>query len=307
MDATREVSVVSFVIRPKLALGEHNMKIVSPLLTILILMGASQVAMADTPPNALNVMTFNIRYDNPNDPNPWKDRKGEVAQVIATADIIGLQEALKHQIDDLQARLPDHAWFGVGRDDGKSNGEYTCLFYRKDRFRVLKQKTFWLSETPDVPGSKSWDTSLTRIVTWGQFKDLGSGAKFFVFNTHFDHRGKQAREESAKLIIRQVAEIAGDAPVVVMGDFNTAEYSAPYNVLIGTLKDARHLSGKATLGPKVTSTGWTELRDRTSPIDYIFVNNQVRVHEAENVATMFRGFYPSDHLPVRALMTVENE
>lgn len=283
------------------------------VLALALLASSSvKVSAADTAPTlqspapegALTVMTYNIRYDNPGDPNPWRDRRGEVAQLIKSADIIGLQEALRSQIDDLQARLDGYAWFGVGRDDGKNKGEYSCIFYRKDRLEVIRQDTFWLSENPGAPGSKSWDAALTRIATWGQFKDIRSGATFYVINTHFDHRGVVARAESAKLIVRKVPGIAGDAPVIVTGDFNSHEYSAPYTAMVGSLKDARYLSGKACLGPRVTFNNWTELSDQPSPIDYVFVNGKVRVHSAENVGTTFRGLYPSDHLPFRTVVTL---
>ena len=251
----------------------------------------------------LAVMTFNIRYDNPNDRNPWKDRKGEVAQVIQTADVVGLQEAKKHQIDQLVPNLKGYAWFGVGRDDGQNSGEHTCIFYRKDRIQLIEQDTFWLSETPAKPGSRSWDSSLPRIVTWGKLRDKVSCKEFYAFNTHFDHRGQVARQESAKLIVERVGEVAEGSPVIVMGDFNTRENSVPYNTLVGSLKDARYLSGKPTIGPRVTTTSWTELKDRPSPIDYIFVNPLVNILQAENVGTTFRELYPSDHLPVIALIT----
>lgn len=275
------------------------------LLTGILMTLTAFTGFAQAPENAFTVMTFNIRYDNPDDPNPWQDRKDEVAEVIAGADIIGLQEALKHQIDDLAERLPGFAWFGVGRDDGEEAGEYTCIFYRKDRFDVVDQHTFWLSETPDEPGSKSWDAAITRIATWGKFKDKKRGNGFYVFNTHFDHRGREARYESARLLSGKIEEIAGSTPAILTGDFNTREYSDPYKALIESLKDARYLSGKATVGPRATYTNWREVGEG-SPIDYIFVTGNVNVYEAVNVDDTFRGFFPSDHLPVKAVVKPEN-
>ncbi|MDP8244693.1 MAG: endonuclease/exonuclease/phosphatase family protein [Candidatus Hinthialibacter antarcticus] len=256
----------------------------------------------------INVMTFNIRYDNRDDPNPWPDRKGEVASIINRADLIGLQEALKTQIDDLTERLPDHAWFGVGRDDGKAKGEYTCIFYRKDRFTLNGSGTFWLSETPDVPGSMSWDTSLTRICTWGKFTDKKSKKTFMMFNTHFDHRGRQARDESAKLIARMGVQLSDGAPSILTGDFNSREDSNAYKTLVELFYDARYYTGKPPVGPHATFTNWKEV-GQGSPIDYIFIlkENSQALQPVNHVVVdeMFRGFYPSDHLPVMATIELK--
>ncbi|MBZ0258416.1 endonuclease/exonuclease/phosphatase family protein [bacterium] len=248
-----------------------------------------------------NVMTYNIRYDNRDDPNPWPDRKEEVASIINRADLIGLQEVLKNQLDDLAALLPDHNWIGVGRDDGKEKGEYSCIFYRKARFDLKKFDTFWLSETPDVPGSMSWDTSLTRICTWGKFVDKKSGKTFMMFNTHFDHRGRQARDESAKLIAKKGVELADGAPSILTGDFNSREDSNAYKTLTGLFYDTNYYTGKPSGGPHATFTNWKEV-GVGSPIDYIFLlkeNSQALEPTYHAVVDeMFRGFYSSDHLPV---------
>jgi endonuclease/exonuclease/phosphatase family metal-dependent hydrolase len=268
-------------------------------LALLCSLSFVQDSLADS----IKVMTFNIRYDNRDDPNPWPDRKGEVASIINRADIIGLQEALKTQIDDLAERLPDHNWFGVGRDDGKQKGEYTCIFYRKDRFSLIDSDTFWLSEKPDIPGSMSWDTSLTRICTWGKFTDNQSKKTFMMFNTHFDHRGRQAREESAKLIAKKAKEIADGAPVILTGDFNSRIDSNAYKTLVESFFDTRYYTGKPFVGPFATYTNWKEVGEG-SPIDYIFIlkeNSQALQPLSHTVIDeMFRGFFPSDHLPVMA-------
>ena len=147
----------------------------------------------------VNVMTFNIRYNNPGDgADAWPHRKDMVADVIRKqADIAGLQEAQFDQIEDLEKRLPNFKWYGVGRDDGKKKGEFCPIFYRADRFEVLQKQTLWLSETPEVPGSKGWDTAITRLMTMVQFKETKSGARFWMINTHFDHRGPVAGRTAA--------------------------------------------------------------------------------------------------------------
>lgn len=259
--------------------------------------------------NALRVMTFNIRYNNPGDGiNAWPNRKDHVADMIGTkhkADLAGLQEALKGQIDDLQDRLDDYAWFGVGRDDGKDKGEYCPIFYRKTRFELLEKGTFWLSETPTVPGSRSWDAAITRIVTWGKFKDLKNEKTFYMFNTHFDHRGREARFESAKLITQKAPKIAGDTPYFITGDFNLRETTDAYAVLAGgesPFEDARYASKKPHEGPTATFTRnqWTELGPPESKIDYLFVKKGLGVLTHKVLDDQYDGRFPSDHLPVLA-------
>ncbi len=141
-----------------------------------------------------------------------------------------MQEALHVQMNDLQKALPDFKYAGVGRTDGKQDGEYSAIFYNAKKLQLLESKTFWLSETPTVAGSKSWDAAITRIVTWAKFKDIESSKTFFVFNTHFDHIGKVARRESAKLLLKKINEIAGNSSVIITGDFNATPGDEPVQV-----------------------------------------------------------------------------
>lgn len=263
----------------------------------------------------LRVMTYNIRYNNPGDGvNAWPNRKDHVAEMIGTkahADLAGLQEALREQIGDLAARLPGYAWFGVGRDDGKEKGEHTPIFYRQERFELLDHNTFWLSETPEVPGSKSWDAAITRIVTWGKFKEKASGVEFYYFNTHFDHIGRQARTESARLIWKKIQSLTQGAPVFLTGDFNVTEKSEAYRVLTGNtpeaapvsdLRDARYLSQSGHQGPTSTfvNEDWTQTREPESKIDFIFVRQGIQVLSHKVLDDQYDGRFPSDHLPVVA-------
>ena len=235
-------------------------------------------------------MTFNIRYNTPNDSaDAWPHRKDMAAGMIRLhdADVVGLQEALKGQIDDLQDRLPGFAWIGVGRADGEEAGEFSPIFYREDRLELVDHDTFWLSETPSEPGSKSWDAAIERIATWGIFRDRASGEEIFVLNTHFDHIGEQARLESARLIVERLDELAGGRPVVVMGDFNATDDSPPYDALTsGTLKDAMHVSEHPHHGPTSTWTGF-------------------RVIQHAILSDQWDARFPSDHLPVLAELVVE--
>ena len=260
----------------------------------------------------VRVMTFNIRYDEPRDKeNAWPNRKELVAGMIRFhhADLVGVQEALKRQLSDLDVLLPDYAWLGVGRGDGKAAGEFSAIFYRKARFKPLQSSTFWLSETPQVPSS-GWDASYPRIVTWVKFQDLETAKIFFHFNTHFDHRGVQARTESARLLLKRIREMAGNLPVVVTGDFNFTESSDGYQILTGkhaetsssahpSLQDARYISQHGHYGPTSTFNEFKALIPERK-IDYVFVKGNIRVLQHGVLSDTWDGRFPSDHLPVLA-------
>ncbi len=274
--------------------------------------GDKAAAELSTRPS-LRVMSFNIRYNTPRDSaNAWPHRKDLAASMIRFhhADLIGLQEALKGQIDDLVERLPGYSWFGVGRDDGREKGEFTAIFYRRDRFELLEGSTFWLSEEPDSVGGIGWDAAITRIVTWGKFRDQATGKIFFHFNTHFDHRGEQARRESAGLLVTKVKELAGTAPVIVTGDFNCREASEPYLTLTDStgpesLRDARYLSAHGHHGPTGTWSGFKVAGTPGEKVDHIFVKNGVQVLQHGVLSDTFDGRFPSDHLPVLVEVVVE--
>lgn len=259
--------------------------------------------------NSLRVMTFNIRYDEPRDGvNSWMHRKTKVADVIRfhKADLIGVQEALVGQLKDLQKLLPDFAWCGAGRADGKNGGEFSAILYHKSRFDLIETKTFWLSETPDKIGSKGWDANLPRIVTWAKFFDKETKKTFYHFDTHFDHIGKTARTESSKLLLAKTREIAGKFPFVVTGDFNAEESTDVYKILTGKaensgykLLDARYISRRGHFGGTSTFSGFKELEPERK-IDYVFVREGVEVYEHGILSDRWDGLWASDHLPVLA-------
>ena len=257
--------------------------------------------------STIRVMSFNIRYDEPRDGvNAWPNRKMKVAGVIRfhKADLIGVQEALLSQLRDLEISLPDYAWCGVGRTDGKEAGEYSAILYRRSRFQLLETKTFWLSETPEKAGSMGWDAAYPRIVTWAKFKDRVSKKTFFQFNTHFDHRGNQARTESASLIVKRIGEISGSFPFVLTGDFNVREDSDAYRTLkTGSertrLADAKYASVNGHFGGDSTFSAFKELQPGNK-IDYIFVREGMRVREHGALSDQWNGLWASDHLPVLA-------
>ncbi len=265
---------------------------------------------------SVRVMTFNIRLNTPVDgPNQWPHRKDIAASMIRfhKADIAGLQEALKDQVDDLAASLPAYGWFGVGRDDGKAGGEFMAIFYRKDRFEVIEQSTFWLSETPDTV-SKGWDAMCFRVVTWGKFKDKLSRSIFYLFNTHFDHVGEVARKESAKLLLQRIRTIAGSHPSIVTGDFNSYTESEPYQIVVNglatdkstKLTDSEQVSKYPHHGPKGTITRFqsANLPDNRT-IDYIFIKHNVSVIRHGTLSDSFDGCFPSDHMPVLAELIIK--
>jgi len=260
----------------------------------------------------IRVMTFNIRYDNPQDGvNAWPNRKELVARLIGFYGpaLFGVQEALYGQMKDLEERLPDYAWVGVGRDDGDKQGEFSAIFYREDRYEKEDSGTFWLSETPLIRGSLGWDAACVRIVTWVKMSDRMSGETFYMFNTHFDHRGIVAREKSAELLISKVNEIAGDFPVIVTGDFNSRDSSKIYKILTSTtdikknikccLKDSKLISRTAAYGPDATFNGFGR-SDHAQRIDYIFVADPFVVQKYGVLCEHWNGIYPSDHMPVLA-------
>ena len=253
----------------------------------------------------LRVMTYNIRYDNPSDGvNQWSSRKNKVYDLIRKydPDILGVQEALANQVDDLLANLPQYVSVGVGRTDGKREGEFSAILYKKDKLSSQSSGTFWLSETPDVPGSKSWDAAITRIATWSRFKEKTSGKEFLSINTHFDHIGKTAREKSAEIIKTKANELAGKLPVVITGDFNCTRDEAPYKVMMapGVLT----LSDPAPSTPPGTFCTFTVNAQKCNPIDYVFLSPQWTSDKYHVITDNDGKYYPSDHLPVLTTATL---
>ena len=260
----------------------------------------------------INVMTFNIRYDTPRDSaNAWPLRKDKAASQILfhEAHIVGVQEALNHQLNDLKQRLPGYAWVGAGRDDGKEKGEYSAIFYDSSRIRVLQSETFWLSTQPHVAGSKGWDANLPRVVTWAQMKDLPTNKQFYVFNTHFDHIGKVARAESARMILRAVQDIAGTHPVIVTGDFNASPDQEPIKIILNPtdplrLTDTKTISSKPHYGPEGTFNGFNPMESRDHPIDFIFIKNGPTVLKHATLSETWGGKFSSDHFAVFARIVI---
>lgn len=288
-------------------------KILAQLLFVWLL-----PCFAMTQTTTFNLMSFNIRFANPDDGfNYWPNRKDLVASTIRyhEADIIGLQEAMRSQLDDLVALLPGYQWVGLCRTDGTTtpdpDNEFSAILYRTDRFEIIEEATFWLSDEPDQVGSKAWDAALPRIATWVHFKDKSTNKTFYHVNTHFDHRGVEARAKSAQLIKTKIAEIAKGAPVVLTGDFNCVETDDPYRILTNKkdkvlLEDALLVSKMPHHGPLGTWTNSFQFPGVPGRrIDFIFVNKNVAVLKHAILSDSWSGRLPSDHLPVLARVMVK--
>lgn len=262
--------------------------------------------------DSLKVITFNIRYDNPNDSiNAWPNRASLVAGLIKAEkpDLLGLQEALVNQYEFLDSVLTDYTSVGVGRSDGARGGEMNPIFFRKDRFDMIRTKTFWLSETPEVAGSQAWGAGLPRIVTWMELVDKETHEHLFHFNTHFAHDSDSARILSSSLLMGKVDSIATEFPFIITGDFNMNPGSKGYAILTGPaesvplLTDSYTISEKKPGGPSGTTNGFND-RTRSGRIDYIFVKSGLKVLDHKTIIRKEKGVFISDHWPVEAIVSI---
>jgi endonuclease/exonuclease/phosphatase family metal-dependent hydrolase len=270
----------------------------------------SLAAAASNAGEPVRVMSFNIRYGTaPDGENAWPHRKDFVVKVIDEhqPDLLGLQEALRDQIEYISDELPEYHRIGVGREaDG--GGEYSAILYRASRFDVADAGTFWLSDTPEVPGSKSWKNNLPRICTWVRLIDSASDQRLLFFNTHWDHQSPEARLNSGELLGRRVGELAGDGtPAIVTGDFNAVPQSPAFTALLGT---GQLMDTFAAVHPDETSVGTFNGFGRapnSAKIDGVLVTDHWRVEEAEIVRTQDDGRFPSDHFPVTATISLRDD
>jgi endonuclease/exonuclease/phosphatase family metal-dependent hydrolase len=257
----------------------------------------------------IELITYNIRMNTSGDgEHAWPHRKENVAALFRfhRADLFCVQEALPDQMDDLEAAFPDFAYEGVGRDDGKREGEFSAVFFNTERFKQLDGGTFWLSETPETC-SFGWDAACRRICSWVKLEEKSSGQHLFVFNTHFDHKGAEARRESARLILRKVGVISrGEAPVVLCGDFNLPPDSEPVGLITTKLRDAFDVSELAPYGSIATYHGFTYDDPPRERIDYVFVSPDVKVLRYGALTDSRNRAFFSDHLPVLVSLQFQN-
>jgi len=271
----------------------NTLKIIPVFLLLTVL------AFAQKRPAPINIITYNIRLNVASDGvNAWPNRKDNVKALVKfhDADILCVQEALPEQFDALLENS-NFDVVGVGREDGKRKGEFSAVYFDKNRFTKKDGGTFWLSETPDVP-SKGWDAALNRICSWVKLFDKQNKKEFIVFNTHYDHVGVKARIESAKLLKQKIQQIAPTLPVVFTGDLNVAPETEAIATIKSFLIDAKDVSVEAPYGPTGTFNGFDFNNDLKNRIDYIFVNKGFKVQKFAVLTDSKDKRYYSDHLPV---------
>ncbi|MDU1891084.1 MAG: endonuclease/exonuclease/phosphatase family protein [Dysgonomonas sp.] len=271
------------------------------------------VSCTENKPLNLNVLSFNIRYDNPEDSlNNWQYRKDIAAQIIKdqSADIVGAQEVLANQLNDLKTRLPEYNAIGVGRLDGVDKGEYSPILYKKDRFTEKKSGNFWLSETPEVAGSKGWDGACERIATWAILEDNTTKRQVFVINTHLDHVGKVARQEGVTLLLDRAGDLGKGLPIIMSGDFN----AKPESDVIKHVTDQsipKHLIHSKEIALEKKGTDWTfhgfgrVPMEKRSFIDYIFVSKDIKVLKHEILPEKSGEQFISDHSIVATHLEIQ--
>lgn len=271
------------------------------IFSMLLIIGVGNIVAQSY--ERLHIMSINVRYDNPSDgKHGWRHRKDAVAKLVheMNADIVGAQEVIHRQLEDMLELMPGFTYVGVGRADGDTKGEYSPIFFSATRFELLNSGTFWLSDMPDSIASVGWDASMERIATWAILKSNESGQAYAVFNTHFDHRGQMAQYNSIMLLMQKMSELAPGLPIILTGDLNATPTSAPIQFL-------RHESGwldASLVAEKRKGVDWTfhnfgKLRRRNRPqIDYVFLSKEFNVLLYQSIFEKVRSSFHSDHNPL---------
>lgn len=272
-------------------------------LILALSIGCTATAQEEAPQATLTVGSFNLRYLNDHDgDNGWANRRQLVTDLVSyyRLDFLGTQEGYSEQLHDIDA-LESYDYIGVGRDDGKEAGEHSAIFYRTDRFELLDQGNFWLSETPDVP-SHGWDASeCLRICSWGHFRDRESGKALYFFNVHYDHIGQEARRQSSHLILEHIRPLVERGETVILtGDFNAAPSDEPIRIIRESelLRDSRVVTETKPYGPSGTFHDFDLTNFSDQPIDYIWVSPDVKVANYRTITDQDHGRLPSDHFPI---------
>lgn len=265
---------------------------------------------------SVRAMTYNVRYPSPpGGPHAWERRRGPVTTTIRfhRPDVVGLQEAFHSQVADIRSALPAFEWLEAGRAGDEEYGDHPALGFRRERFTLEDEGSFWLSETPETP-SRGWDAALTRLVRYARLGDAATDGTLYHFNTHFDHRGATARAESATLLRRRIGDIAADEPVVVTGDLNCRPGSGPYRRLTEAsaaesprLCDAATAAKMSNHGPTTSMTTFSNLVPEKK-IDYVLADPETTaIQHGICSDTYDGGRYPSDHLPVLADLLLSDD
>ena len=282
----------------------------APLLLLAVLGGwllpfsAAAQSATVAAPGTLAVMTYNLKFASPNPPNSWPQRRPLMKELIETQapDVFGTQEGLYAQLQDMAADLPGYQWIGLGRDGG-SRGEFMAVFYRTARLEPLAFDHFWLSDTPELMGSKTWGPKLARMVTWVKFRDRETKEEFILVNTHFDHQVQEAREKSARLVRERVGQFDAALPLLLVGDFNAnAGKNKAYDILTADkfFTDI-WTSARERVNEEFGSlNGFKALQKGGPRIDWILSRGEVAADRIEIVTFSRDGQFPSDHCPVVA-------
>ncbi|BDD04940.1 endonuclease/exonuclease/phosphatase family protein [Aureibacter tunicatorum] len=285
---------------------KHFSKYLSGIFLILAMLSCDKPHKAEN----IKVTSFNIRYSEAQDgPNDWIHRQPIVSQYLQTsqADIIGFQEVLQDQMNFLVENLEGYGSYGIGRDDGKKQGEYAPIFYKQSRFKKISEGTFWLSETPEDTASVGWDAALCRIASWVKLKDKQTGDPILAINTHFDHQGEIARQKSAQLLMDKAREIVGDNPAIITGDFNLTPSEAPYKILTSETGnqffDSYSVAESKTLGNKQTFHAYGH-KEGEFFIDFIFINKHLSALDYQIDEERSGDIYISDHYPISATLEI---
>ncbi len=294
---------------------------ISPVNAAAGIFPSSQEELTSQQLDSFRVMSFNIRYGTADDKeNAWPLRRELVFDIIREyqPQLIGVQEALDFQLEEIVKQIPEYAYIGVGRDDGKKKGEFSAILYLKDRYNIISHETFWLSGTPGAVGSKTWGNTLPRIVTWAKLEDTQLNREIYMYNTHFDHQSQPAREKSALLLARRVLDRDDDSvPAVITGDFNAGEYNSVIRYLVEdhpiTMSTGEALTNPhpfkdtfRTRHPEAVKVGTSNRFEGYSvgeKIDYIFITGRLSTVGATIIRDNNQGRYPSDHFPVIADLT----
>jgi endonuclease/exonuclease/phosphatase family metal-dependent hydrolase len=274
------------------------------MIKILVLGLFMMLAINQLVGQSLTAITYNIRLDLASDgENAWTNRKDKVCGLLSfyEPDFFGVQEAVPSQMAYIDSSLTAYSFVGVGRN-GANNGEYSAIFYKNNRLKVIQQSTFWLSETPDTV-SFGWDAAYPRICTYSLFKDKKTGKKFWVFNLHLDNKGKDARYNGIKLVLERIKSLnTDDLPVVLMGDFNANPDSEPIQLVTREMKNSRE-SSDFVYGDLETFNGFKFHEPPRDRIDYIFTSHKgFKVLKYAVLTDSYDCHYPSDHFPVMAIL-----
>lgn len=273
----------------------------------LFILSLIMLTFATTNAQDITVMSYNIRLDVASDgENRWDNRKEMLSSQVLqkNPDFMGVQEALPQQVDYLNENLKNYKYIGVGRDDGKREGEFSAIFYNTSKYKVIEQSTFWLSSTPDKV-SMGWDAACKRVCTYGLFENLKTKQKIWVFNTHFDHIGNTARQNSAKLILDKIKAVnTNNFPFVLTGDFNLEPDSEPIKLITTQLNDSR-IVAEETSGSVATFNAFNMKEKPKVRIDYVFIPKTITVNKYETLVDVKYHRYPSDHFPVYVELKVK--